>query len=79
MLWWLNQSKDSIKNNSTILIDINNNDFDFKEVIKSHTEKIEKEVIQDSLNKFKGNKSKTARFLKIDYKTLLKKISDYVI
>ena len=71
--------KDSKKINPTISIDINNNEFDFKEVVKSHTEKVEKEIINNTLNKFKGNKSKTARFLKIDYKTLLKKISDYVI
>jgi PAS domain S-box-containing protein len=71
--------KNTVKNNSPISIDINNNEFDFKEIIKSHIEKIEKDIIQEALNKFNGNKSKTARFLKIDYKTLLKKISDYVI
>ena len=56
-------------------IDIENKDFDFKEYVKAYSEKIEKEILLEVLNKFKGNRSKTARFLKIDYKTLLKKIN----
>lgn len=71
--------KYSPETNSFLFYDINGNDFDFKEIIKRYSEKIEKEIVQETLNKFKGNKSKVAKFLKIDYKTLLKKVSEYGI
>lgn len=71
--------KYSPETNTFLLYDINSSDFDFKDIIKRYSEKIEREIIQETLNKFKGNKSKAAKFLKIDYKTLLKKVSDYGI
>ena len=50
-----------------------NDCFDFKKVVKNYTKSIEYEIIQKTLSKFNGNKSKAARFLSIDYKTMLKK------
>jgi PAS domain S-box-containing protein len=47
--------------------------FDFKKVVKTYTESAEREIIKKALEKFGGNKSKTSRFLNIDYKTMLKK------
>lgn len=49
-------------------------EFDLKKYVKKETQKIEKPIIKGALKKFNGNKSKTARFLKIDYKTLLNKL-----
>jgi len=46
----------------------------FKDRIKKTKDSIEKRVIQDVLTKAGGNKSETARNLKVDYKTLLRKI-----
>ncbi|MBC8344244.1 MAG: sigma-54-dependent Fis family transcriptional regulator [Bacteroidetes bacterium] len=54
-------------------------DFDLKQLKKDYTAKIEKRVIKNVLKKFKGNKSKSARYLKVDYKTLLSKIGIYGI
>ena len=51
--------------------------FDLKNYVKKHIAELEKEVIEQILEKFGGNKSKTARFLNIDYKTLLKKIKEF--
>ncbi len=50
---------------------------DLKKFIKSQTEELEKNLIKEALKKFNNNKSKTARFLNIDYKTLLTKIKNY--
>lgn len=52
---------------------------DFKRVIKEQSARTEKEIIQKVLQKFEGNKSKTSKFLNIDYKTVLQKIQDYGI
>ena len=49
---------------------------DLKAVLKENSAKIEKQIVKKALDKFKGNKSKTARFLKIDYKTMLSKVRD---
>jgi two-component system nitrogen regulation response regulator GlnG len=51
--------------------------FDLKDVTNKYTMRLEKEIIKKSLNRFGNNKSKVARFLNIDYKTLLTKIKDY--
>ena len=56
----------------TSSLDLTKN-FDFKKTVKKYTESVEHEIIQKALEKFNGNKSKTARFLNIDYKTMLKK------
>ncbi|MBN2546061.1 MAG: sigma 54-interacting transcriptional regulator [Spirochaetes bacterium] len=53
------------------------NNLDLKKIAGEYSNKIEKEIIKKTLIKFEGNKSKTAKFLNIDYKTLLTKISSY--
>jgi len=58
-------------------IDLENiQEVDLKAIVKERSAKIEQQIIQKVLDKFSGNKSKTARFLKIDYKTILSKIKD---
>lgn len=47
--------------------------------LKEMLSEFEKNIIKQAINEFGGNKSKTARFLNIDYKTLLKKIKIYGI
>jgi two-component system, NtrC family, response regulator HydG len=47
--------------------------FDYKKTVKQYTESVERKIIQKAIEKFNGNKSKTAKFLNIDYKTILKK------
>lgn len=51
----------------------------FKDVSHKATAEAERSMIQDALNKTKGNKSKTAKLLNIDYKTLYYKIKSYRI
>ena len=46
----------------------------FKEVITRFKNVIEKRLIQDVMAETGGNKSETARRLKVDYKTLLRKL-----
>ena len=61
---------------------INNLDYsniDLKRTVKEYSGKIEKRIIEKTIGKFKGNKSKSAKFLNIDYKTILQKIKDYDI
>jgi len=55
----------------------NKNDYDLKQSLKEYSKILEKEIIDNTLKYFKGNKSKTARFLKIDYKNLFYKIKEY--
>ncbi len=50
-----------------------------KEISQQATAKVEKEVIQRVLGMTKGNKSRAARLLKIDYKTLYYKIKEHGI
>jgi len=50
-----------------------------KETIKYHTDQIEKNMINQVLKESKGNKSKAARKLGIDYKTLLRKVKAHQI
>ncbi|MCG8569125.1 MAG: hypothetical protein MJB14_03190 [Spirochaetes bacterium] len=51
--------------------------FNFKQYVKEYKSQVEKDIIKKALNKFKGNKSKVARFLKLDYKTLFNKINEF--
>ena len=51
--------------------------FDLKKFLKAENEKIEKKILEDTLKKFSFNKSKSAKFLNIDYKTILSKIKYY--
>ncbi|MDA2939092.1 sigma-54-dependent Fis family transcriptional regulator, partial [Acidobacteria bacterium AH-259-A15] len=54
-------------------------DLDLKRVTRGYVFRIEKRIIENVLRKFSGNKSRAARHLKIDYKTLLSKIERYGI
>ena len=49
-------------------------DMSFKEIIKHHTGFVEREVLSRAMKFSGGNKAKAARLLKIDYKTIHKKI-----
>lgn len=42
--------------------------------MKSFVDTVEKKVIEEALAESEGNKSRVARKLKVDYKTLLRKI-----
>ncbi len=58
-------------------IDLENDQgIDLKAIIKERSAQIEQQIVQKALEKFKGNKSKTARFLNIDYKTMLSKVQN---
>ncbi|MCF7884579.1 MAG: sigma 54-interacting transcriptional regulator [Candidatus Cloacimonetes bacterium] len=52
---------------------------DLKNLSRQVADNFESQIIRKTLEKFDGNKSKTARFLNIDYKTLLTKIKNYGI
>ena len=52
-------------------------EFDLKEILKQQKANLEKTIINKALKKFNGNKSKTSKFLDIDYKTILNKIKKY--
>ena len=52
-------------------------EFDLKEILKQQKANLEKTIIDKALKKFNGNKSKTSKFLDIDYKTILNKIKKY--
>lgn len=54
-------------------------EFDLKNLSGRYADSFEKKIILKCLEKFNGNKSKAARFLHIDYKTLLTKIKNYGI
>ena len=65
-------------NNRENPLDINTiTQLDLKNETKKYAEKYEKEIIIETLKRFNNNKSKTARFLNIDYKTMLTKINYY--
>ena len=57
----------------------NYDELSLKEIVKNNVRKIETDVITDVLNRTGGNKSKAARMLKIDYKTMHYKIKEYGI
>lgn len=59
-------------------VDLDGN-LDLKRLSREYAGRIEKPIIINVLRKFNGNKSRTARQLKIDYKTLLSKIEVYGI
>ena len=50
-----------------------------KEIVKSYVDTIEKRVIKEAMAEAKGNKSKVAKKLRVDYKTLLRKIKAHGI
>ena len=50
-----------------------------REIVKRHTVGIEREVITRTLHRMGGNKTKTARRLQVDYKTLHSKLKEYGI
>ncbi|MFQ5706377.1 MAG: sigma-54-dependent transcriptional regulator [bacterium] len=50
-----------------------------KDTVRKVVSKVEREVIENVLQKTQGNKSKAARALEVDYKTLLTKIKSYGI
>jgi len=55
----------------------NNGGKTLSEIVKSISQTVEKKIITQQLNETKGNKSKAALRLGIDYKTLLRKIKTY--
>ena len=48
-----------------------------KEIVKSYVDTVEKKVIEEALAESEGNKSRVARKLEVDYKTLLRKIKSF--
>jgi transcriptional regulator with PAS, ATPase and Fis domain len=50
-----------------------------KETLKHHADISEKNMINQALKESEGNKSKAARKLRVDYKTLLRKIKAHQI
>jgi DNA-binding NtrC family response regulator len=70
-----NASVTKINDKNIIFPEIENaNEIDLKKILKEHVFSMEKIIIRKSLAKFQGNKSKIAKFLNIDYKTMLDKI-----
>ncbi|MGR3301696.1 MAG: sigma-54-dependent transcriptional regulator [Candidatus Scalindua sp.] len=57
----------------------NYDELSLKDIVKNNIRKIETDVITDVLRRTGGNKSKAARMLKIDYKTMHYKIKEYGI
>ena len=64
---------------SDILPHIYKDEGSLKETLKHHTDQLEKKIIKQILEESKGNKSKAARKLRVDYKTLLRKIKAHQI
>jgi len=50
-----------------------------KEIVTSYVDSVEKRAIEEAMAESEGNKSRVARKLKVDYKTLLRKIKAYGI
>ena len=50
-----------------------------KEIVKSYVDTVEKRVIKEAMAEAKGNKSNVAKKLRVDYKTLLRKIKAHGI
>ncbi len=57
----------------------NYDELSLKDIVKNNIRKVERYVITDVLKSTGGNKSKAARMLKIDYKTMHYKIKEYGI
>ena len=57
--------------------DPDSEEFSLKTVVKAIVEKIERHVMEDVLHRAGGNKSKAARILQIDYKTMHYKLKEY--
>ena len=57
--------------------DVESEEFSMKSVVKGVVEKIEKHLMEDVLRRAGGNKSKAARILQIDYKTMHYKLKEY--
>jgi two-component system nitrogen regulation response regulator GlnG len=57
----------------------NYGDLSLNDIVKNNKRKIERDVITNALKRTGGNKSKAARMLKIDYKTMHYKIKEYGI
>jgi len=54
-------------------------DFSLKKIVNQLSQETERRIILEVLKRTKGNKAKTARLLKINYKTLYNKIKEYKI
>jgi DNA-binding NtrC family response regulator len=50
-----------------------------REIVKRHTECVEREIIAQTLRRMGGNKTRTARLLQVDFKTLHSKLKEYGI
>jgi len=57
--------------------DAESEEFSLKTVVKGIVEKVERHVMEDVLSRSGGNKSKAARILQIDYKTMHYKLKEY--
>ena len=57
--------------------DVEAEDFSLKGIVKGVVDKVEAQVMGDVLQKTGGNKSKAARMLQIDYKTMHYKLKEY--
>ncbi len=57
--------------------DVESEEFSLKTVVKGIVEKIERHIMEDVLRRSGGNKSKAARILQIDYKTMHYKLKEY--
>jgi two-component system nitrogen regulation response regulator GlnG len=57
--------------------DVEADGFSLKSVVKDVVEKVERHVMADVLRRAGGNKSKAARILQIDYKTMHYKLKEY--
>jgi PAS domain S-box-containing protein len=49
----------------------------FKKLVRQQKDSIEKDIINKAMAKFKGNKSKVAKYLDLDYKTLFNKVKEF--
>lgn len=57
--------------------DAESEEFSLKMVVKGIVEKVERHIMEDILRRSGGNKSKAARILQIDYKTMHYKLKEY--
>ena len=67
------------KRGPSVLDGVYNDKESLKEIVKSYVDTIEKRVIKEAMAEAKGNKSKVAKKLRVDYKTLLRKIKAHGI